>query len=221
MKKKKRSIPTPCAPSPSNPIHSFQWSMVERDAAVFVDFNRKTCIRLRESSNRVAYIYLNMDIGLVLDVMNPTSFHNVYHLTTNTGGVKESIDKMVKFSQYIGAEDSVLRLLSQLVPITKETIDMAAKRKADREIKKTAVATTTTKTVGAKKVANTKKTGSVSAAARFQELIMRGTMTDDQIFKSVQAEFKLPDSKRGYVQWYRNYLKKNGKNPPAAKGVAA
>jgi len=51
----------------------------------------------------------------------------------------------------------------------------------------------------------------------FQDLIMAGKLTDDQIFEKVQAEFGLDEKKRGYVKWYRNHLKKQGANPPEAK----
>ena len=57
----------------------------------------------------------------------------------------------------------------------------------------------------------------VSASSRFVELIMAGELTDDEIFATVQEEFHLDDAKRSYVNWYRNKLKKDGKNPPARK----
>lgn len=60
-----------------------------------------------------------------------------------------------------------------------------------------------------------------SASAMFQELIMAGKMTDDEIFAAVQEKFGLPDKKRNYVPWYRNHLKKAGMNPPEPKGGAA
>jgi hypothetical protein len=56
-----------------------------------------------------------------------------------------------------------------------------------------------------------------SAAQMFQDLIMSGKLTDDQIFEKVQTEFGLDEKKRGYVKWYRNHLKKSGANPPEAK----
>lgn len=62
-----------------------------------------------------------------------------------------------------------------------------------------------------------KKDRGPTAARRFQELIMEGKKTDDQIFAVVQKEFGLDDNKRSYVKWYRNYLTKQGQNPPAAK----
>lgn len=55
-----------------------------------------------------------------------------------------------------------------------------------------------------------------SASAMFAELIMAGVLTDDQIFAQVQAAFGLSDDKKSYTKWYRNDLRKKGKNPPAA-----
>jgi hypothetical protein len=63
----------------------------------------------------------------------------------------------------------------------------------------------------------TRNTGP-SAASRFRELIMEGKKTDDEIFATVAGEYGLDEGKRSYVSWYRNDLKKNGKNPPAPKG---
>lgn len=56
-----------------------------------------------------------------------------------------------------------------------------------------------------------------SASAMFQSLIMAGKLTDDEIFAAVKEEFGLDDKKRSYVSWYRNKMKKDGKNPPEAK----
>lgn len=75
-----------------------------------------------------------------------------------------------------------------------------------------AVPAAKTKTAPAK--AGEKKS---SAAQMFQDLIMEGKLTDDQIFEKVQEAFGLDEKKRGYVKWYRNHLTKQGKNPPAAK----
>lgn len=85
--------------------------------------------------------------------------------------------------------------------------------------------TTAVKTSGVKQVAKTAvtkepkapKDKTPTAASRFQELIMEGKLSDHEIFLKVQKEFDLDDDKRGYVSWYRNYLTKKGKNPPAAK----
>lgn len=57
------------------------------------------------------------------------------------------------------------------------------------------------------------KASKPSAASRFRELILAGTLEDDEIFKKVQAEFDLDDSRRSYVDWYRKDLKKKGLLP--------
>lgn len=56
-----------------------------------------------------------------------------------------------------------------------------------------------------------------TASQMFQDLIMEGKLTDDQIFAKVQDAFGLDEKKRGYVKWYRNHLKKSGSNPPEPK----
>lgn len=73
----------------------------------------------------------------------------------------------------------------------------------------------------AKTPEKTEKTARPSAAARFKELIMAGKLTDDQIFDKVAQEFGLDDSKRNYVGWYRNALRKEGASPPDPKGGTA
>ena len=60
--------------------------------------------------------------------------------------------------------------------------------------------------------------GAHTAAAMFRVLILQNTMTDDEIFSKVKAAFNLEDSKRSYVAWYRNSMKKKGDNPPAPIG---
>lgn len=56
-----------------------------------------------------------------------------------------------------------------------------------------------------------------SASQMFQDLIMAGKLTDDQIFAKVQEAFGLDDKKKGYVKWYRANMIKQGKKVPAAK----
>lgn len=62
-----------------------------------------------------------------------------------------------------------------------------------------------------------------SASSRFKELIMgnataKKPLTDDEIFAKVAGEFGLDESKRSYVGWYRNDLRKKGENPPDPVG---
>lgn len=58
-----------------------------------------------------------------------------------------------------------------------------------------------------------------NASQMFRDLILKGGKTDDDIFKAVKERFGLDDSKRNYVGWYRNELKKKGllEGKPAEK----
>lgn len=102
-----------------------------------------------------------------------------------------------------GKATDVKRLLHEP---TDEEIDMATKKAAAKAAKKAAK--------GVKREPGAKRE---SAAQLFQDLIMEGKKTDDQIFAQVKAKYKLSDDKRRYVAWYRNKLTKDGKKPPAAK----
>lgn len=100
-----------------------------------------------------------------------------------------------------GDSTDVERLLHKQ---SEEEIEMAAKKKAAKAKK----ANGKSRQPGEKRE---------SAAQMFQDLIMEGKKTDDQIFAAVKAKYKLDDKKRSYVAWYRNKLTKDGKKPPAAK----
>lgn len=107
---------------------------------------------------------------------------------------------------------------------TKQAIDKAPKRATqtpEEKAAKKAANLAKLKELNAKKKAEREAAGpkerKPSAASRFCDLIMEGKKTDDQIFAIVQKEFGLDDGKRSYVGWYRNKLRKDGKNPPDAK----
>lgn len=195
---------------------------LRRDVGVYVNSKLKSCIRLHESDDHVLYVILDMARGLVIERLRATTFYVGFRPITTIGGPTDTIKKFAALARYIGSDHDTLTVLSRITPIPQEDMTMAIARKVAREAKKTeqaAAAKGAAKKDGAKST-SAKKSGSttpVSAASQFQALIMKGTMTDEQIFKAVQTQFGLSDSKRGYVQWYRNYLKKNGKNPPAAK----
>lgn len=65
-------------------------------------------------------------------------------------------------------------------------------------------AATTQKNTGSIKV------GRPSAAQMFRELILSNSYDDDTIFRMVQKEYGLDDSKRNYVSYYRRELKQKG-----------
>lgn len=81
-----------------------------------------------------------------------------------------------------------------------------------KEDKKAMATTRATKVPAATTQKNTGsiKTGKQSAAQMFRDLILTGSYDDDQIFKMVQKEYGLDDSKRNYVAYYRRELKQKG-----------
>ena len=137
----------------------------------------------------------------------------------------------VNYSQTLGATKEAMEYLGQVINVSKQELDMATTKKqttaekpAAKPAAKKAAPVKTTKAEKpaaktAKPAAKPAKAGEKkpSAAQMFQDLIMAGKLTDDQIFEKVQAEFGLDEKKRGYVKWYRNHLKKQGANPPEAK----
>jgi len=185
----------------------FSPGVLKSHAEMYIDTNRKTCMKLRESTNRVAFMILDMQRGLILEAMNPVSFHNMYKRLEQSN-IDHSAKVYAECSRYVGSTERVLGILGRLTPMTQQEIDMATKRTTERAAVKAGATGTD---------AAPKKKREITAAGRFQELIMKGTLTDDQIFAAVKKEFGLNDSKRYYVGWYRNYCKRQGKNPPPAK----
>lgn len=207
-------------------------------AQVCWDHNRRTCILLERSESSVKYVALNVEEGLDVTSADPKDFDRDYKPMVDYP-VERAAKLYVEYSRGLGATEQVMKALGKLTPVIKEDIEMAAKKKTTRAaapvktVKKTtgkvtkAAAGKAEKPVKEKKAPAEKKAPKErgpTAAKRFQELLMlegskKGVAkhTDDEIFSIVQKEFGLDDGKRSYVKWYRNYLTKQDKNPPAAK----
>jgi hypothetical protein len=201
---------------------------------VCADHQRRTCILFDRNEERVRYVALDVESGMDLCVADPKDFDGRFKPMVDYP-VEKAAKLYVEYARGLGATEQVMQMLGKLTTVTTEDIEMATKKKSARAaapVKTTKKATKKadapeTKAKAAKagkaeKPAKATKTGEKkdrgpTAASRFQELIMEGKKTDDQIFATVQKEFGLDDSKRSYVKWYRNYLTKQGKNPPAAK----
>lgn len=212
-------------------------------AQVCWDHNRRTCLLLERSESSVKFVALNVEDGLSVAVSDPKDFDRDYKPMVDYP-VERAAKLYVEYSRGLGATEQVMQALGKLTTVTKEDVEMATKKKTARAaapvktVKKTAgkagadksgkdaaggakaKAATASSKKAATKPAGEKKPKAdrgPTAASRFQDLIMEGKKTDDQIFATVQKEFGLDDGKRSYVKWYRNYLTKQGKNPPAAK----
>lgn len=202
------------------------------------DHNRRTCIQVDRSAGLVKFIPLDIILGLEVHSTSADSFDQRF--TPMEGyPVEKACQLFVNYSQTLGATKEAMEYLGQVINVSKQELEMATAKKqttaekpaatkaANAAAKKPAAKTTEVKAgrravdpvVKVKPAAKPAKAGEKkpSAAQMFQDLIMAGKLTDDQIFEKVQAEFGLDEKKRGYVKWYRNHLKKSGANPPEAK----
>ena len=194
------------------------------------DHQRRTCIQVERAAGLVKFIPLDVSLGLEV---HSTSMDSFDHRFTPTEGypVEKACQLFVNYSQTLGATKEAMDYLGQVINVSKQELEMATAKKqttaekpATKPATKKAAPVKTAKVAKpaakvAKPAAKPAKAGEKkpSAAQMFQDLIMAGKLTDDQIFEKVQAEFGLDEKKRGYVKWYRNHLKKQGANPPEAK----
>ncbi len=195
------------------------------------DHQRRTCIQVERAAGLVKFIPLDITLGLEVHSTSADSFDQRF--TPMEGyPVEKACQLFVNYSQTLGATKEAMEYLGQVINVSKQELEMATTKKqvaaekpAAKPAAKKAASAKVTKvakpavTKAAKPAAKPAKAGEKkpSAAQMFQDLIMAGKLTDDQIFEKVQAEFGLDEKKRGYVKWYRNHLKKSGANPPEAK----
>lgn len=196
------------------------------------DRQRRTCIQVERTGTHVKYILLDVNEGLQVLTATANEFDQRYEPMVNYPAEK-ACQLFLNYSQTIGATKEALGYLGQIVNVSKQEADMATTKKTAAAEKAAATKPAAKKSAPATKPAAKSapaktakpaakpaaKTGEkkMSAAQMFQDLIMQGKLTDDQIFEKVQAQFGLDEKKRGYVKWYRNHLKKQGANPPEAK----
>jgi pyruvate/2-oxoglutarate dehydrogenase complex dihydrolipoamide acyltransferase (E2) component len=197
------------------------------------DRQRRTCIQVERTGTHVKYIPLDVNEGLQVVTATANEFDQRYEPMVNYPAEK-ACQLFLNYSQTIGATKEALGYLGQIVNVSKQEADMATTKKTAATEKAAATKTAAKKAAPAKPAATkaapakaakpaakpvAKKDGEkkMSAAQMFQDLIMQGKLTDNQIFEKVQAQFGLDEKKRGYVKWYRNHLKKQGANPPEAK----
>lgn len=197
------------------------------------DRQRRTCIQVERTGTHVKYIPLDVNEGLQVLTATANEFDQRYEPMVNYPAEK-ACQLFLNYSQTIGATKEALGYLGQIVNVSKQEADMATTKKTAAAEKAAATkpaakkAAPATKPAAKSAPAKTAKTAAakpaakagekkMSAAQMFQDLIMQGKLTDDQIFEKVQAQFGLDEKKRGYVKWYRNHLKKQGANPPEAK----
>ena len=189
-------------------------------ARVYVDGNRRTCLALRITDDACTFIPLDIE-GLDVQTWSRKKFEDNYEQLFDYPVLRAS-RVFIDIAQKHGATKEVMDELRLLTVVTEKEYIMATTKKAAAAAKLAG-----TKTAAAKpKAVKTEKSTAPkepsapreTASGMFQELLVEGKLSDDQIFKKVQAKFGLADDKRGYVNWYRNKLVKDGKlkAPPKA-----
>ena len=186
------------------------------EAVVRLDYHKHSCVELSRTEKSVKYIPM-ADSGLEVFERGIDAFEEEFPTVATDYPVEKAAAVYVRFAQHLGATKAALDALGRFITISKKEYEMATAKPVTTTAAKSGVvkAGGTAKTPKAPSAPKEKR---VTVASRFQDLIMEGKLTDAEIFDVVQKEFKLDDSKKGYVSWYRNYLRKHGKNPPAPKG---
>lgn len=208
-------------------------------AGVVTDAARRTALVVSRLDGEVAFIALDVENGLTLDLTSESTFDERWKPLVDYP-VEKCAALYASYARTLGATGEAIDALAKFTTVTKEDREMATAKKAARAknpvaatkrapaakkegtAKKSAPAAksasgATTKSPDAPATKKERAPRGPTASGRFQELIMEGKKTDSEIFAIVQKEFNLSDDKRGYVKWYRNHLAKTGKNPPPAK----
>lgn len=180
------------------------------DMMVVSDYQGRTALQLKRDINTVTYVptYAGQD-GYHLTYDSVTKFDERYKRIDYP--LVKAVAHCLPYALEAGATQDVLGYFGRVVTITEEQSNMAKAKLVNKAA--------ATSAAGAKKSGKAPGEKKESASGLFKELIMKGGQTDDQIFAKVKEKFGLDDKKRGYVAWYRNHLKKEGKNPPDAKGA--
>lgn len=196
------------------------------------DSERRTCLVVSQDNDVTKFIPLETENGLIVCSTSTKQFEARFKTVPNHS-LSRGAAIYARYAIEIGASNEVMSFLRNFTPITPQEVAMATNRKnqneADKTSKQEASKAKAKKQPAAKpeKVAKPKAAAAavkpsgekkLTASTMFKELIMEGKLTDDKIFEKVQAKFGLDDSKRNYVKWYRNDLKKKGvKNVPEGK----
>lgn len=198
---------------------------------VYQDFNSRTCIKVDEVDGTVFAVPLDIE-GLKVVTFNATDFNQIYKLMPNYP-IGKACGLYLSYAKTLGAEPGVLEYFDKFITVPEEDRIMATTKQREKSLfdadtkktrapkEKAVKAEKPMKPIKEAKPTKVSKAtptdGPKSAAQMFKDLIMEGKLSDDQIFAQVQVAFGLDDSKRSYVQWYRNKMQKDGLNPPAKK----
>lgn len=205
-----------------------------------VDWQRHTCIQVDRLPNEVKYIALDIDTGLEVRSLSPEVFDQKFKPLDDYPPAR-ACTLYTAYARVIGATPDALKYLGAFNHINNEDFNMATTKKptaatkaaekpvkaakaskaavkAEASVKPAKAASKASKAALKAKDADAKpRAQKETASSMFRDLIMRGTMTNNAIWLKVSEKYNLDDSKRYYVSWYRNSLKKAGMDVPPVK----
>lgn len=194
-------------------------SKLNKCLGVFVNAKYKTCIAIERRAEGYLIVHVTMNKGVVLERIPVPHFEGEWRFS-DTSSVSRAAQVYAEYSQYLGGTDEALAVLQQFTTLTQQEVLMAKKKADERANPVVPASSAKGKALAKAAVARAEKgkgQKKETSKAMFDQLIMDGKLTDDQIFAKVQEKFGLPKKARGYVSWYRRKLKQDGKNPPPAK----
>ena len=201
----------------------------------FADWQRRTCLQVDRQDGEVKYIQLDIETGLEVRALPEHQFDQRFKPLDDYPPAR-ACQLYSEYSRSMGATEDALTYLRAFTKISDEDFNMALSKKPGSTVIAAAAATArkaaakpvakkpAAKKPAAKKPAKAAKAEKTTRAPRedtpshmFRELIMKGTLTDAQIFAKVQEKYGLDDSRRYYVSWYRHSLRKAGHKVPERK----
>ena len=207
-------------PKPSLLAHQYD------KPTVWIDHERRTCLRspLTKETGGVYFVPMEHGEGFNLEFLTDKEFRGRFTQLPDYP-IAKAARLYLSYALVAGATESALEFLGTLTTITPKERQMATSKRASKKaaapagngrakpkaVKKVAGAAPAPQPKAKKVVAaQARGRSGESAASMFQALIREGKKTDQQIFDEVQKKFGLDANKRGYVAWYRNFLKKKG-----------
>lgn len=167
-----------------------------------IDHAGRTVLRLERQGTTTLYLSTAdiFETGLVLHY-DPTSLFEKLYKPIEGYPLKKAFKHFISCATKYGATQDALDWLGRVVPLTKDEVIMATKKKAEKV------------TAKGGKEKSARKPGS---GARIRELIMKG-VDSEKILATIHKEFPGSKAKASDVSWNRGKLKAEGAKIPEAK----
>lgn len=164
-----------------------------------IDHAGRTVLRLDRQGTTTLYVSTaDLETGLVLHY-DPTSLFEKLYKPIEGYPLKKAVKHFISCACKSGATQDVLDWLGRVVPLTKEEVDMATKKKAEK--------------TNAGKGGKEKSARKPGSGARIRELILKG-VDPEKILATIHKEFPGSKAKASDISWNKGKLRKEGVKIP-------